>query len=94
VGSSFTGLEPLEFVLTLPQGDLRRLWLARRLEQYRDSVVRASATLLRERGDKKTVAESEAQGVIETDGLTKVVPLEQPLYAFLLGGELKEISFA
>jgi hypothetical protein len=82
----FNGREPLEYALELNTED-RKLWLARRLEAYRDVSVTYAATLVRERGDKKTVAEAEAQAVIETDAFTKAVAIEAPVYPLLFGGD-------
>ena len=82
-GMEFGGRETLEFFLQLTLSD-RELWLARRLEAYREACVQFAAVLLREHVGKTTVAEAEAQAVIETDGLTKVVPYEAALYALLL----------
>lgn len=82
-GTEFSGREPLEFALRLSPSD-RVLWLARRLEAYRDATVHYSSSLIRNRGGKQTVAEAEAQAVIETDGFTKAVAMEQPLYAAIL----------
>jgi hypothetical protein len=84
---AFSGREPLEFGLTLPL-EQRRSWLARRLELYRDACVSFAAAIIRQRNaggkDKATVAEAEAQAVIETDGFTKLVPLEAELYERML----------
>lgn len=82
-GTEFSGREPLPFALQLSPSD-RVLWLARRLEAYRDATVHYSASLIRNRGGKQTVAEAEAQAVLETDGFTKAVAMEQPLYPAIL----------
>jgi len=79
----WTGREPLEFCLGLPLA-CRPYWLARRLEVYRESVVTYSSVLTSVRGGKSTVAEAEAQAAIATEGLTKTIPLEAPLYPLLL----------
>lgn len=83
LGSGFSGREPLDFALQLSPSD-RLLWLARRLEAYRDATVHYSASLIRNRGGKQTVAEAEAQAVLETDGFTKLVPIEAGIYAAIL----------
>lgn len=82
-GTEFSGREPLPFALQLSPSD-RVLWLALRLEAYRDATVHYSASLIRNRGGKQTVAEAEAQAVLETDGFTKAVALEQVLYPAIL----------
>jgi hypothetical protein len=90
----FNGREPLEFGLTLPQ-EQRRSWLARRLEAYRDACITFAAAIIRQRNaagkDKATVAEAEAQAVIETSGFTKVVPLEVELYGYLFERDYIEV---
>lgn len=83
LGLEPTGREPLPFILTLPQ-EQRLSWLLARLEAYRDASVHFASVITRERTGKATVAEAEAQAVIETDGLTKAVALEAPLYPLLL----------
>lgn len=82
-GTEFSGREPLPFALQLNPSD-RVLWLAQRLEAYRDSTVHYSASLIRNRGGKQTVAEAEAQAVLETDGFTKLVPIEMAIYPAIL----------
>ena len=80
---AFSGRESLDFCLGLPLAQ-RTLWVARRLELYRDLSVQYASVITRERTGKATVAEAEAQAVIETDGFTKAIPLEAPLYPLLL----------
>ena len=82
-GTAFSGREDLEFSLQLSASD-RILWLARRLEAYRDACVHFAAVVTRVRSTKVTVAEAEAQAVMETDGFTKAIVLESPLYPAIL----------
>lgn len=82
-GTAFSGREPLEFCLQLNASD-RVLWLSRRMGAYRDACIHFAAVVTRVRSNKVTVAESEAQAVIETDGFTKVIPLEIGLYPAIL----------
>ena len=66
-------------------------WVLARLEVYRDASVQYSASIVSQKnsGMKVTVAEAEAQAVIETDGFTKSIPHEAALYP-LLFAQVKE----
>jgi hypothetical protein len=82
--TEFSGTEPLDFVLSLPK-DTQRKWVVMRLAAYQEAMV-LYATLAQQAKDRgKSVSEAEWEAILGTDGITRAVPQEQHIYAWIMG---------
>lgn len=81
-----SGTETLEYAMLLPLQE-RRVWVARRLEVFRQMILDFANTMLRERAAGRNVTDSEAQAIVETNGLTRSIPLEREFLAWLIQKE-------